>query len=84
MTRCIHIGLLCVQENDENRPSMNSVVLMLSNTSMSMLMPSTPAFMNPNSATIVQSETSASAPSNHNNSDRFTRNEVTISTLVPR
>ncbi|KAG4196953.1 hypothetical protein ERO13_A06G208500v2 [Gossypium hirsutum] len=88
MTRCIHIGLLCVQENDENRPSMNSVVLMLSDTSVSMLMPSTPAFMNPNSATlvqtIVQSETPASASSNYNNSDRFTRNEVTISTLDSR
>ncbi|TYG66353.1 hypothetical protein ES288_D06G261000v1 [Gossypium darwinii] len=84
MTRCIHIGLLCVQANDENRPSMNSVLLMLSDTSISMLMPSTPAFMNLNSATIVQSETSASASSNYNNSDRFTRNEVTVSTLVPR
>ncbi|MBA0811722.1 hypothetical protein Gohar_003594 [Gossypium harknessii] len=84
MTRCIHIGLPCVQENDENRPSMNSVLLMLSDTSISMLMPSTPAFMNPNSATIVQSETPASASSNYNNSDRFTRNEVTVSTLVPR
>jgi len=27
--RCIHVGLLCVQQNPENRPNMSSVVLML-------------------------------------------------------
>lgn len=71
--------------NDENRPSMNSVVLMLTDTSISMSAPSTPAFMNPNSATAMQSEASASSSSsNYNNSDRFIRNEVTISTLDPR
>ncbi|XWS12790.1 hypothetical protein CRYUN_Cryun37aG0120500 [Craigia yunnanensis] len=79
MTRCIHIGLLCVQENDDNRPTINSFVLMLSDTSVSVPMPSTPAFMLP--ASTVQSE--ASSSSNHN-SDRFTRNEVSISTLDPR
>jgi len=25
--RCIHVGLLCVQQNPENRPNMSSVVL---------------------------------------------------------
>ncbi|KAE8692391.1 pyruvate decarboxylase 1-like [Hibiscus syriacus] len=79
MTRSVHIGLLCVQENDANRPSMNSVVLMLSDTSVSMPVPSTPAFMIP--ANTVQPE--ASLSSNHN-SDRFTKNEVTISMLDPR
>ena len=27
--RCIQVGLLCVQQNPENRPNMSSVVLML-------------------------------------------------------
>ncbi|XVF40652.1 hypothetical protein PTKIN_Ptkin01aG0131400 [Pterospermum kingtungense] len=80
MTRCIHIGLLSVQENEANRPTMNSVVLMLSDASVSMPMPSTPAFMV--SSTTVQSEASSSS-SNHN-PDQFTRNEVSISTLDPR
>ncbi|PON52993.1 Mitogen-activated protein kinase kinase kinase [Parasponia andersonii] len=31
--RCIHIGLLCVQQSPTNRPSMSSVVLMLSSQS---------------------------------------------------
>ncbi|XVF27802.1 hypothetical protein REPUB_Repub14bG0140100 [Reevesia pubescens] len=79
MTRWIHIGLLCVQENDANRPTMNSVVLMLSDTSVSIPMPSTLAFML--SASTMQSDPSSST--NHN-SDQFTRNEVSISTLDPR
>ncbi|KAM4133718.1 hypothetical protein ACJW30_01G352200 [Castanea mollissima] len=29
--RCIHVGLLCVQQSPEDRPNMSSVVLMLSN-----------------------------------------------------
>lgn len=85
MTRCIHIALLCVQENEDNRPTMNSVVLMLSDTSVSMPMPSTPAFMV--SSTTVQLEaspSSLSSSSNHINPNQFTRNEVSISTLDPR
>ncbi|KAM7493474.1 hypothetical protein LguiB_028083 [Lonicera macranthoides] len=42
--RCIHIGLLCVQENPTNRPTMASIVLMLSSFSLSLPVPSEPAF----------------------------------------
>lgn len=31
ITKCIKVGLLCVQENPKARPTMSSVVLMLSN-----------------------------------------------------
>ncbi|OVA11173.1 Protein kinase domain [Macleaya cordata] len=42
--RCIHIGLLCVQENIEDRPTMSSVVLMLNSHSLTLPSPSQPAF----------------------------------------
>ena len=42
--RCIHIALLCVQENVANRPTMASVVLMLNSYSMTLVVPSEPAF----------------------------------------
>ncbi|CAL0300400.1 unnamed protein product [Lupinus luteus] len=42
--RCIHIGLLCVQENIGSRPTMGSVVLMLNSYSVSLAVPSEPAF----------------------------------------
>ncbi|KAL9384074.1 hypothetical protein Peur_024397 [Populus x canadensis] len=44
MMRCIHIGLLCVQENVADRPTMASVLLMLSNSSFTLQIPSKPAF----------------------------------------
>ncbi|KAK2980467.1 hypothetical protein RJ640_015990 [Escallonia rubra] len=42
--RCIHIGLLCVQENVASRPTMASVVLMLNSFSITLSLPSEPAF----------------------------------------
>lgn len=42
--RCIHIGLLCVQENAASRPTMASIVLMLNSHSLTLSRPSEPAF----------------------------------------
>ena len=42
--RYIHIGLLCVQENVADRPTMASVVLMLSSYSITLPTPSKPAW----------------------------------------
>ncbi|KAH7569092.1 hypothetical protein JRO89_XS06G0104200 [Xanthoceras sorbifolium] len=44
MIRCIHIGLLCVQENAADRPTMASLVLMLNSYSVTFPVPSKPAF----------------------------------------
>ncbi|KAI3902458.1 hypothetical protein MKW92_008958 [Papaver armeniacum] len=41
--RCIHIGLLCVQENVADRPTMPTVLLMLNSYSVSLNLPSAPA-----------------------------------------
>ncbi|KAI4312072.1 hypothetical protein MLD38_036927 [Melastoma candidum] len=43
--RCIHIGLLCVQENMSRRPTMASVLVMLNSDSDSLPMPAQPAFL---------------------------------------
>ncbi|VVA41435.1 PREDICTED: cysteine-rich [Prunus dulcis] len=42
--RCIHIGLLCVQENVADKPTMASVIVMLNSYSLSLPVPSQPAF----------------------------------------
>ncbi|XP_031483658.1 cysteine-rich receptor-like protein kinase 10 [Nymphaea colorata] len=42
--RCIHVGLLCVQEDAEARPTMSAVVLMLSYASTVLPLPLPPAF----------------------------------------
>ncbi|KAG2711780.1 hypothetical protein I3760_04G093100 [Carya illinoinensis] len=43
--RCIHIGLLCVQENVAVRPTMATVVLMFNSHSVTLPIPSRPAFL---------------------------------------
>lgn len=40
--RCIHIGLLCVQETKDNRPLMSSVMLMLTSDKTEMNQPERP------------------------------------------
>ncbi|XXG69342.1 hypothetical protein AAC387_Pa06g2236 [Persea americana] len=45
MLRIIHIGLLCVQEDASDRPTMSTVVLMLSSNSTTLYKPKQPAFV---------------------------------------
>ncbi|XP_028776260.1 cysteine-rich receptor-like protein kinase 10 [Neltuma alba] len=47
--RCIHIGLLCVQEDPADRPSMASIILMLDSYSLILPTPSQPATFDPSS-----------------------------------
>ncbi|XP_058092177.1 cysteine-rich receptor-like protein kinase 6 [Magnolia sinica] len=42
--RCVHIGLLCVQENAANRPTMSSVVVMLKSDPMTLPQATQPGF----------------------------------------
>ncbi|KAH7569071.1 hypothetical protein JRO89_XS06G0097800 [Xanthoceras sorbifolium] len=75
MMRCIHIGLLCVQENVVNRPTMASVVLMLNSFSLTLPVPSEPAFFMHSSIL----ETSSSVSYN----TRVTESDYTKSETVP-
>ncbi|KAE8686674.1 putative Cysteine-rich RLK 29 [Hibiscus syriacus] len=71
--RCIHIGLLCVQEDPADRPTMSSVILMLGSETISLPRPALPAF---SVGRVVAEPTSK---------DRICSiNEVTISNLSPR
>ena len=45
VSRCIHIGLLCVQEQATDRPSMTEILFMLGNET-SLPPPNKPAFIN--------------------------------------
>ncbi|KAL0865647.1 hypothetical protein Bca101_044765 [Brassica carinata] len=44
ITRCIHIALLCVQEEAEDRPTMSAVVQMLTTSSIALAKPRPPGF----------------------------------------
>ncbi|XP_019089061.1 PREDICTED: cysteine-rich receptor-like protein kinase 19 [Camelina sativa] len=45
ITRCIHIALLCVQEDVEDRPTMSTIVQMLTTSSIALAMPRPPGFL---------------------------------------
>jgi len=42
--RCVHAGLLCVEENADDRPSISSIVSMLTNKSKVTIVPKKPAY----------------------------------------
>ncbi|KAM1570915.1 hypothetical protein ACFX10_035861 [Malus domestica] len=42
--RCVHVGLLCVEENAGDRPTISNVISMLTNESVALPMPTKPAF----------------------------------------
>ncbi|MBA0856480.1 hypothetical protein Goshw_029079 [Gossypium schwendimanii] len=76
--RCIHLGLLCVQDNIDSRPTMASVVLMLSSYSISLPVPSRPAF---SMHSTMETETKSQSSSLSN---QVSVNEASISELDPR
>nr|GMD04213.1 putative receptor-like protein kinase At4g00960 [Ipomoea batatas] len=77
MMRCIHLALLCVQENVADRPTMSTVVLMLSGFSMSLPVPSSPPFFMHSTISnevLLLPETAAYS----------SQNEASITELYPR
>ena len=86
--RCIHIGLLCVQENVADRPTMASIVLMLSSYSLTLPLPSQPGFFmhsstNPETP-LLQGSDSGVINASNNVSARVSVNETSITELRPR
>ncbi|CAO2842642.1 unnamed protein product [Amaranthus hypochondriacus] len=80
--RCIHIGLLCVQNNMADRPTMSSVSLMLSSVSMTLEGPSQPAFFTQNPK--LPTTPSQANATDQSNSESYSVNAVTITELQPR
>ncbi|KAG5622806.1 hypothetical protein H5410_008024 [Solanum commersonii] len=89
--RCIHIALSCVQENIGDRPTMAAVVLMLSSLSLSLPVPSGPAYythndISPEISLIKGYNSRSSEPRElaKNKSISSSRNEASITELYPR
>ncbi|KAH7569096.1 hypothetical protein JRO89_XS06G0104900 [Xanthoceras sorbifolium] len=88
--KCIHIGLLCVQENASDRPTLASVVVMLCSENVTLPAPSKPGFFMQNS-NILEASSSQEHHSGSTESDQpkiklvpLTRNDVSITELYPR
>ncbi|WJX30580.1 hypothetical protein P8452_19102 [Trifolium repens] len=76
VVRCIHIGLLCVQEDAIDRPTMSNVVVMLASDTMALPNPNNPAF---SVGRKFKEDESTSKTSNDPSV-----NEVTVSNIFPR
>lgn len=83
VVKCIHIGLLCVQEDPEDRPTMKTIVLMFNSYSVTLPVPEKPAFYN---------RTESDMPAMEMKYDQSTNtaryplsiNEASITELYPR
>ncbi|KAL2931611.1 Cysteine-rich receptor-like protein kinase 10 [Bienertia sinuspersici] len=79
--RCIHIGLLCVQESVNERPTMSTIVLMLDSHSVTLPVPQNPSFnfkSKPDMGIFIQSDQSTSK------SMLWSVNDVSITEMEPR
>ncbi|XP_058767176.1 cysteine-rich receptor-like protein kinase 25 [Vicia villosa] len=80
--KCIQIGLLCVQENPNVRPTMSTVVSYLNSHSPELPSPQKPAFFIHNR--MNQEATTQMESSSANNFVSFSVNEMSISEFYPR
>jgi len=76
--KCIHIGLLCVQDNAADRPTMSGVVHMLGSDNVSLPSPICPSFSVGRVTNTIEGGYSANA------STSATVNEITLSEVLPR
>lgn len=68
--RCIHIGLLCVENHAVDRPTIEDVVSMLKNERKILAMPNTPAFITRNNV--------------FEEAEKLSANDVTVSEMEGR
>ncbi|KAJ7967626.1 Cysteine rich receptor like kinase [Quillaja saponaria] len=84
VTRCIHIGLLCVQEDPDDRPTMATILVMLNSFSFNLSLPKQPsAFMHRRTGPciptrVVEWDNSAGRPI------PLSVNDMSITELYPR
>lgn len=80
--RCLHIGLLCVQEDPMDRPTMANIVLMLNSYSVSLALPQQPAlfFRSRTETSMKELESDQSA----SRSTPVSINEMSVTEVYPR
>ncbi|KEH30777.1 Serine/Threonine kinase family protein [Medicago truncatula] len=76
VSRCIHVGLLCVQQYPEDRPTMADVILMLGSEMMTLDEPKEPGF--------TTRKESAEANSSSSGKDTSSNYEMTMSSFSAR
>jgi len=85
MVKCIHIGLLCVQDDPTDRPMMSTVNVMLSSSTVTLQAPSRPAFYIQKGGVNSEMYSEVYAGASHPVSrSPMSLNDVSITELDPR
>lgn len=74
--RCIHVGLLCVQEFVNERPNVSTIISMLNSVIVDLPSPKQPGFVGRSYET--------TANSSQQNLDQCSVNTVTLTTVIAR
>ena len=82
--RCIHMGLLCVQENPANRPTMATIALMLNSYSVTLPLPQQPAFLHRSRAKLNKPITELESDQHTSQSNGWSVNEASFTEIYPR
>ncbi|XP_059282091.1 cysteine-rich receptor-like protein kinase 10 [Lycium ferocissimum] len=82
--QCIHIGLLCVQEDVNKRPTMASVVIMLNSYSMTKPAPQEPAFFSRSRSEMFPKGLESDQYSTSKSIPLLSKNDLSITELEPR
>ncbi|KAI4295827.1 hypothetical protein L6164_035828 [Bauhinia variegata] len=82
--RCIQIGLLCVQEDPDERPTMAAVTLMLNSDSVDLPLPGLPGFFTCSRSKSNLSKMEMNPALSVNDSVPLTVNETSITKFSPR
>ncbi|XP_042520781.1 cysteine-rich receptor-like protein kinase 10 [Macadamia integrifolia] len=75
--RCVQMGLLCVQEDVADRPTMANIVLMLNRLKVTLPLPSEPAFF-------LRSRMESKSDQSKSRSTAISFNEMSVTELEPR
>ncbi|CAF2070912.1 BnaC01g14610D [Brassica napus] len=81
VVRCIHIGLLCVQEDPANRPTLSTIVMMLSSNTVTLPVPKQPKFF---TQSRPKKDLLDSEPATKSNSVSWSIDDASITELYPR
>ncbi|KAI6704447.1 hypothetical protein NL676_007409 [Syzygium grande] len=81
--RCLQIGLLCVQEDPRDRPTMANIILMLNSYSVTLALPQQPAFFLQGSRTERRMK-ELELDQSTNRSMPLSNNEMSVTEIYPR
>lgn len=81
VVRCIHIGLLCVQEDPVDRPTSSTIVMMLSSNTVTLPVPKQPKFL---AQSRPKKDLTDSEQSTQSNSVPWSIDDASLTELYPR